>query len=462
MKRPLLVIAALLLASALLVTYPSVFPTGTTVFHPDKTWSGYTVFGPPGEWGTAVVDMNGNLVKRWTEVAAVPGPFRILPGGYIVGGTTRRQPHQETPELVQLNWDGEVVWKFDHTELVEPDEEGEPARWMARQHHDWQREGSPVGYYAPDAEPLVDRGRTLILAHKDVLKPEITDKLLGDDYILEVTWDGDILWDWLASDHVDELGFSEEARNTIHRFPGQNEERGTSDWLHINAMAYVGPNRWYDDGDERFHPDNVIWSSRNANIIAIIDRTGAVVWRMGPDYRDDPALAELGQIVGQHHPHIIPKGLPGAGNLLVFDNGGAGGYGAPNPTAPTGRNSADRFWSRVLEVNPVTFEKVWEYSLGGQLRLKFFSNFVSSAQRLPNGNTLITEGANGRIFEVTAESEIVWEYVSPYFDERDTGPTNSIFRAHRVPYDWVPQLEHPVETAVIPPPNEEFRVPPQG
>ena len=95
----------------------------------------------------------------------------------------------------------------------------------------------------------IGAGRTLILAHKDVLKPEITDKLLGDDYILEVTWDGDILWDWLASDHVDELGFSEEARNTIYRFPGQNEERGTSDWLHINAMAYVGPNRWYDDGD---------------------------------------------------------------------------------------------------------------------------------------------------------------------------------------------------------------------
>ena len=458
MKRLFLMFAILLLVPALLLTYPSVFPTGTTIFHPDKTWSGYTVFGPPGEWGTAVVDMNGNLVKRWTEVAAVPGPFRILPGGFVVGGNTRRQPHQEAPELIQVNWDGEVVWKFDHTELVESDEEGEEPRWMARQHHDWQREGSAVGYYAPGAEPMVDRGRTLILAHKNVLKPEITDKLLGDDYILEVTWDGDILWEWLASDHVDELGFSEEARNTIHRFPGVSEERGTSDWLHINAMSYVGPNQWYDDGDERFHPDNVLWSSRNANIIAIIDRTGAVVWRMGPDYRDDPALAELGQIIGQHHPHIIPKGLPGAGNLLVFDNGGAAGYGAPNPSAPTGRNSAGRFWSRVLEVNPVTFEKVWEYSVAGPQRIKLLSNFVSSAQRLPNGNTLITEGATGRIFELTVDKEIVWEYVNPYFDDRDTGPTNTIFRAHRVPYDWVPQLERPTETAVIPPPNAEFRV----
>ena len=454
-------LAAFILAPAILLTYPSVYPTGTTIFHPDKTWSGYTVFDTAEEGGTALIDMNGHLVKRWTEVAAVPGPTRILPGGYVVGGTTRRRPHQEAPELIQVSWDGEIVWTFDRTELVEPDEDAEDgaaARWMARQHHDWQREGSPVGYYAPDAPPLVDRGRTLILAHRNVMKPEISDKLLEDDYILEVTWDGDILWDWLASDHLDELGFSGEARNTIYRHPNWSDNRGAGEWLHINAMAYVGPNRWYDEGDQRFHPDNIIWSSREASIIAIIDRSGAIVWKMGPDYRDDPALAELGQIIGQHHPHIVPKGLPGAGNLLVFDNGGASGFGAPNPQAPTGRNSVARFWSRVLELNPVTFEKVWEYSVAGQERIRFFSQYVSSAQRLPNGNTLITEGANGRFFEVTADKEIVWEYVNPYFAESDTGPTNRTFRAYRVPYDWVPQLDRPIETAVIPPPNAGFRV----
>ena len=355
-----------------------------------------------------------------------------------------------------MDWDGEIVWKFDRTELVEG-RGGEP-RWMARMHHDWQREGSPVGYYAPNAEPMVDQGRTLILAHRNVLNPEISDKLLEDDYIVEITWDGDITWEWLASDHIDEYGFSGEARNTLYRYPGWNEARGSADWLHINAMSYVGPNRWYDEGDERFHPENVMWSSRQANIIAIVDRSGAVVWKMGPDYRDVPALAELGQIVGQHHPHIIPKGLPGAGNLLVFDNGGVSGYGAPNPTAPTGRGSVRRFGSRVLEVNPVTFEKVWEYSVPGQERVTFFSQYISAAQRLPNGNTLITEGAIGRLFEVTVDNEIVWEYVNPYYA---ANRSNRLYRAYRVPYDWVPQLERPTEIAVIPPPNEEFRVVPQ-
>ena len=459
MRRFILAAAALVLTPSLLLTYQSVFPTGTTVFHPDKTWSGYTVFdirnGDNTTAGAALIDMNGNLLRHWTEVGATPSPFRILPGGYVVGGSSSRQGHQEALELLQLNWDGEVVWKFDRTELVE--DEGEDPRWMARLHHDWQREGSPVGYYAPGAEPMVDGGRTLILTHRNVLRPEISDKLLEDDYILEVTWDGDIVWEWLASDHVEEFGFSGDARNTIYRYPGWSENRGSADWLHINSATYIGPNHWYDEGDDRFHPENVIFSSRQANIIGIIDRTGSIVWKMGPDYRDVPALAELGQILGQHHPHLIPEGLPGAGNLLVFDNGGAAGYAAPTPTAPTGRSSLSRFWSRVLEVNPVTFEKVWEYSVPALGRAKFFSRNVSSAQRLPNGNTMIAEGATGRIFEVTIDNEIVWEYINPYY----RGDVNSFYRAYRVPYDWVPQLERRTETAVIPARNEELLLVPE-
>ena len=114
----------------------------------------------------------------------------------------------------------------------------------------------------------------------------------------------------------------------------------------------------------------------------------------------------------------------------------------------------------MLEINPVTFEKVWEYSVAGQERFMFASHYVSSAQRLPNGNTLIDEGADGRLFEVMPDKTIVWEYVSPYFDLEDGNRTNRIYRAQRVPYDWVPQLPTPAERAVIPPDNSTFRVPP--
>ena len=461
MKRLLIAAVAVVLARATIFTVPSIYPTGTTIYHPDKAWSGYTVFDTPNEQGAVLIDMNGALLKRWKEVAAVPGPVRLLPGGDVVGGSARRRPHQEALALVQVNWKGETVWKFDHADLVE--EPGKPATWMARQHHDWQREGSPNGDYAPGATPMQSGGRTLILTHKNVTRPAISDKVLEDDRLIEVSWDGKILWEWLASDHIDDFAFSEQARNAIHRFPSWAENRGSGDWLHVNAAAYVGPNKWYDAGDRRFHPDNIIMSSRNASVIAIIDKSsGKFVWRMGPDYRESSALRALGQILGQHHPHLIPKGLPGAGNLLVFDNGGASVYGDGNPVAPTGANAVARINSRVLEINPVTFERVWEYSIPGQERFMFASHYVSSAQRLPNGNTLVDEGADGRLFELTPEKETVWEYVNPYFGLEDGSNTNRVFRAQRMPYDWVPQLPNPVERAVIPPDITTFRIQPRA
>lgn len=460
MNRLPMTVVMLCLWSASFLGYPSVFPTGTTIYKPDKTWSGYTVFDTPAQQGAVLIDMNGRVVKRWKELAASPGPFRILPGGDIVGGMAPRRPHQEAVAFAQMDWNGALVWKFDRTELVEV--AGQSPVWASRQHHDWQREGSSVGYYAPDARPLVKDGRTLILAHKNVTRPAITDKRLEDDYIIEVSWDGKILWEWLASDHVDELGFSEAARNSIHRSVQWNESRKSADWLHINAASYVGPNKWYDAGDKRFHPENILWGSRTANIIAIVDRTsGAIVWRMGPDYTESKPLAALGQIIGQHNPHIIPKGLPGAGNLLVFDNGGASGYGSPNPGAPAGINIAGRFHSRVLEINPTTFEKVWEYSLTGPVSFLFFSHYVSSVQRLENGNTLVTEGAIGRIFELTPAKEIIWEYVSPFFGDDNNVRTNRIYRAERVPYGWIPQVARPTERPVVPPDPAQFRIEPQ-
>jgi hypothetical protein len=92
-----------------------------------------------------------------------------------------------------------------------------------------------------------------------------------------------------------------------------------------------------------------------------------------------------------------------------------------------------RDYSRVIEFDPTTCEIVWEYrqETGEQ---KFFSHFISSAQRLPNGNTLIDEGANGRIFEVTPDKEIVWQYIAPKDDEG----RNEVYRAYRIPPEWVP------------------------
>ncbi|WP_257644745.1 arylsulfotransferase family protein [Providencia stuartii] len=82
---------------------------------------------------------------------------------------------------------------------------------------------------------------------------------------------------------------------------------------------------------------------------------------------------------------------------------------------------------------------------------------MSSAQRLLNGNTLITEGSNGRLIEVTKENRIVWEYISPY-QSSGLEAHNKIYRAYRVPYDWLPQLSKGSEIALPDIDNRRFHI----
>jgi hypothetical protein len=452
-RPPLAVaLAVLTVASALGSAAPSVYPTGTTIYDPARAWSGFTVLSPLATPAVLVIDMNGRVVKRWDGYNnSAGGPARVLPGGGVIAASGARPPRQESLELVQRDFEGNVLWRFARNEEIET-ATGEKM-WSLRQHHDWQREDFPAGYYSPDVQPAAAGSTTLILTHTNHKQPAVADVMLEDDRIIEVTPEGKIVWEWTAGEHIGELGFAEDARAAIASVPEFNANRGSFDWLHVNSATYVGPNRWFDAGDQRFAPSNVIISSRQASVIAIVGRDGSVVWRLGPDFSQSKELRAIGPTIGQHHAHIIPKWLPGAGNLLVFDNGGPSGYGKPSPIAPTGMGLFARANSRVLEIDPVTLALVWSYSAPG----RFFSTNISGAQRLQNGNTLITEGAGGRVFEVTRDGAIVWEYLNPLF----AGPrsSNDVYRAYRLPYAWIPQLTRPTEKAVTPPRPGEFALP---
>ncbi len=444
----------------------TIYPTGVTIYKPEKCWNGFTIYQAP-EMGAMLINMNGKEVKLWKDLHGFPN--KVFPGGFVLGSLGERNPkygHQDQTDLVQVDWDGNVVWKFNKYEYIE--DPGEEPQWMARQHHDYQREGSTVGYYSPGMAPLTDKGNTLILVHKNVHNTKISDKPLLDDVILEVTWDGEIIWEWALNEHFDELGFREVSKNTMYRNPNIQSKLGLSsvagDWAHINSMSTLGPNKWFDAGDERFHPDNIIVDCRDLNISLIISKkTGKIVWKLGPYYDTTPELIALDWIIGQHHVHMIPRGLPGEGNILIYDNGGWAGYDAPNPGSPTGTNAALRDYSRVLEIDPTNFKIVWQYTpkeAGFLIPLdaqRFYSGFISSAQRLPNGNTLIDEGSNGRVFEVTQDHEIVWEFICPY--KGDVMPMNMVYRAYRVPYEWVPQLPKQEESPIAPIDTQHFRVP---
>lgn len=372
-----------------------------------------------------LIDMSGNVINEWN---VDPHPVKMLPGGLIISGIGRHYGW-EMCNLSQLDWNGSVEWNFCNWDI---DKDGLN---VSRQHHDFQREGNPVGYYAPGQE-FVEKGRTLVLAHSTTHNLSVSYReLLYDDVIYEVNWDGTLTgFEWVATDHIDEMGFDIKSRIGMWINPG-GPGRGLlcpqGDIFHINSVSYLGRNKWYDMGYEQFNPNNIIISSRHANFLAIIDKeTGHIVWRIGPNFEKNPEENRLGQIIGPHQGHMIPEGLPGEGNILVFDNGGSAGYGL------FGGPNRYRQYSKIIEFDPITLEIVWEYEskegftfLQGEYH-KFFTPVLGSVQRLPNGNTLVSEGLSRRVFEVTPEKEVVWEY---YFKLG-----YKLNRFYRVPPEWVP------------------------
>ncbi|MDH7506842.1 MAG: arylsulfotransferase family protein [Candidatus Thermoplasmatota archaeon] len=388
--------------------------------------NGYTLICRADE-KTFLIDMAGNIIHNYSLDGY---PAKMLPGGSIIGGLEDYDNINEKKHIVQEDWNGSIVWDFYNWD-----------NGSARQHHDFEREGNPVGYYAPDQD-FVEKGKTLVLAYKTLINTSISKWPLDDEIIYEVDWNGNLTdFQWYANDHFNELGFDMRAKFGIYYQKLIYTMRSTiKGWLHINSLSELGENHWYEEGDTRFNPKNLIITSRHANFIAIIDRnTGKIVWRVGPDYSKNTKEGQkLGQIIGPHLAHMIPKGLPGEGNILVFDNGGFGGYGILGLPC-----RFIRFYSRVIEFNPITYNIVWEYSKkNGSLfskneeNKKFFSYIMSSAQRLPNGNTLIAEATKGRVFEVTSDNEIVWEYFLP------RNPVHKglyqVYRAYRIPPEWVP------------------------
>ena len=141
-------------------------------------------------------------------------------------------------------------------------------------------------------------------------------------------------------------------------------------------------------------------SQRTLNQIAVVDLDQEkVVWTM------------RGSFKGQHDPQVLPNG-----NLLLFDNGVAT------------RESA------VIEFDPVTSQTRWEYR--GNDERPFYSHHCGTVQRLSNENTLVTESAGGRAFEVTPEGEIVWEFHNPHRAGEHDEYVATLFEVLRLPPDF--------------------------
>ncbi len=143
-----------------------------------------------------------------------------------------------------------------------------------------------------------------------------------------------------------------------------------------------------------------------------------------------------GHTIGQHHARLLPDIYPSAGNLIIVDNG----YNFLPPNQKTSRG-----YSRIIEVSIPDGVTRWEHRSMNDQPL-FFSPIVGAQQRFRNGNTLITEGYYGRIFEIDYEGNIVWDYVYPEANDVNDHTRKhkleeiglrQIYRAYKVQYDWM-------------------------
>ena len=459
-KLGLLSLAITTLSSSISCASPSIYPTGVTHYVPEKAYNSYVLFSGSDK-KTHLIDLNGNEVHQWPN-QGFPA-FYIDPQltngeqGHVLlqlsGGGQGSAANAETQSIGEVDWDGKVIWQGGGAQVQDAYGANNNNGYGTniKQHHDWRR--------------LPNGNTVLLINYIKPVKGFKAEKLL-DDGIYEVNPKGEVVWKWLAYDHFNEFGFSKASLKLIHQTLGRSKDKTKPfDYLHFNNMSVVGPNKWFDAGDQRFNPDNLLIDSREANFTAIIDKkTGKIVWQIGPDYEpaniDGTVPRPVDQISGQHDAHIIPAGLPGAGNLLVFDNQGEAGY----PFAVLGVGG--QLGSRVLEIDPIKKEIVWQYTgaSSGRANYTFYSSYISSARRLPNGNTLIDEGMNGRFIQVTPKGEIVWEYISPYFTQPRTDDpqqviSNTVYRAQPVPYEWTPVGTPHSEKPVKAPDNLQYHVP---
>ena len=287
--------------------------------------------------------------------------------------------------------------------------------------------------------------RSVLLENGDLL---VVAGRTPDALAMRMTWDGDVLWRLPLNAHHD-IGVAPDGRHVvlmqkdrivagIHEtvpvrdnlvvlfepasrstesvslvdaliaspqvLPRKEVEElnGIYDVVHANSVRFmtqedlVGRHPIFDLG-------HLLICMRNQDSIAVLDwKRKQFIWAWGE-----------GELEGPHDARVLENG-----NVLVFDNGNRRG------------------WSRVIEVEPRTGKIVWEYAASPHE--DFFTEARGGAQRLPNGNTLITESVRGRGFEVTRGGEIVWEYYVPKTAGREQRPV--IIRLYRYETDVVEPL----------------------
>ncbi len=367
--------------------------------------AGYNLFTSLFSEETYLVDNNHNILKTWTRDNIARNTVYLLEDGSLMGPLYTGSPvfygGGAGGRVEQHDWDGNLIWSFDY----------DTADY--RQHHDIKV--LPNGNILIVAWQMKTREEAIAAGRNPDL---LSDGELWPDSVIEVAptkpVGGTIVWEWHVWDHlIQDYDASKDNYGTVADYPGRIDlnftrsgpNAGIADWNHINSIDY---NAELDQIILSVHSFSEIWIiDHDTTTTEAAGSAGDLLYRWG-----NPAAYASGdltdqQLFKQHNAHWIGAGLPGEGNILIFNNGEdrpEGDYSSVEEIIPP--ILPDGTYTLGLPLSPL-----WNYT--SSPTTDFYASRISGAQRLPNGNTLICEGTEKYAFEVTPNGELVWDYNGP-------------------------------------------------
>lgn len=380
---------------------------------PNESFQGYTLINPRRGDKIYLVNWQGKLVHQWklpdlppqAEILNEGGRLttgslgsKLLPSGNLLLAYGEPGPNGYWApvtgafnKLVELDWEGNVVWKYENTTM----------------HHGFER--------LPD-------GRTAITVWEKIPN-ELADRIRGGisgtghgnggkdvyaDAIIEIDRGGNAVWRWSVKDHLDPAA----PENAL------DPESTRNTWTHLDAIEYV------ENNPINGKPSYLI-SLNFLDTLAFVEReSGKIIWRWGDDF--------LG---GQHSVSLTDRG-----SVVTFNNGKYREHYKISRKITPWRYTIPI--SEVVEVGiePTVLRGAFSPGPLQPVRGVFHTTINGSVQALPNGNILVSAGTRGRVFELDMlKQKVVWDYINPFGPIAVEWPTvieNSVFSAFRYAPDY--------------------------
>jgi hypothetical protein len=409
-----------------------------------KACQGYTLLAPSNSTSTYLIDMEGRVVNSWKSDCNPGLSAYLLPNGHLLrAGAVKNPPFfggGTGGRIQEFAWDGKLVWDFTYVSDTQlPNHDICPLPNGNVLVLVWEKKTAKDAVAAGRRPETVSNSSFMLSA--GVLEIQPTGKTTGK-----------VVWEWHAWDHLvqefdekkdnyAEVGAHAEridinfGDSTIAAMVAKPEEleklkaigyvggagrKGAppqTDWLHLNAVDY---NAELDQIMLSVFEFSEIWvldhSTKTAEAAGHeggkSGKGGDLLYRWGNPRAYRAGTAKDQKLFGQHNAHWIAKGLPGEGHVLIFNNGmkrTGGAYSTVDEIVPPVDAKGRYEQTKGKAYGPD--KPVWSYAAAK--KTDFYAPFISGAQRLPNGDTLVCSGTNGTLFEVNAKDEIVWKYVNP-------------------------------------------------